>query len=530
MTPLWLSMFALVIGLVALDLLVLRRLRKRVTDVGSLAYGAGYLVLGMAFNVVVFFLYEHHWFGAGLGKGYGIVAEGTGGGRVIDGPEATLQYLASFVVALVLSLDSVFVYAAVFDHMKVKERHKHRLLMWGITLAIIVRFAMIFGFGELIHQFEWFRFVLALLLLLAAIRMVLVRKENVDPDKNLAVRLLRRVVPISRRRESGLLTQVGGRYALSGLIVPLLLIETADAFLAFDAIPAGYAFTREPFLIFSAGCFALLCVRSMAPALIAVMHRIRYFKLGLAMILIYTAIMIARRTGVVQGVLDFAEVRPVDLDMLRKLAFVGGSIIIGVLAAAFLGADTKPGTAVPTVSPLGEDADRIARQALTTARKVGVGLIGVTGLGLGAFMAVGPGPGIPVLLASLLLLATEFAIAKRLVDRYRPRAEAATLAAAAQARKWLSPWALIGLVVMTVGLGFAIHFYGHVVVNWISTRTLHRVVLHKRIPIGLVISALLPVVIGQVILGYIAFIHSRSPETPSGRSSDTDKRDQGGGS
>ncbi len=507
MTPLWLSMFGLVIGLVVLDLLVLRPLRRRVSDAGSISYGAVYLVLGMAFNVAVFFIYEHHWFGAGLDQGYGLVAEGAGGGRVIDGPEATLQYLASFVVAVVLGLDSVFVYAAVFDHMKVKERQKHRLLMWGVGLAVLVRFAMIFGFGEFIHRFEEFRFVLALLLMLAAIRMVIVRKENVDPEKNFAVKALRRIVPISGRRESGLVTQVAGRPAFTALIIPLLLIETADAFLAFDAIPAGYAFTREPFLIFCASCFALLCVRSMVPALTVVMHRLRYFKLGLAMILIYTAIMIARRTGVVQDVLASADVRPVDLDMIRKLAFVGGSIVIGVLAAAFLGAGTKSGQTVSTMSPLGEDADRIARQALSTARKVGVGIIGVTGLGLGAFMAVGPGPGIPVLLASLLLLATEFAIAKRFVDKYRPQAEAATLAAAAQARKRLSPWALSGLVVLTVGLGFALHLYGHIAVNWVSQMTLGRVVLHKKIPVGLVISALVPIIAGQVLLGYLAFIH-----------------------
>ncbi len=520
MTPLWIAMFVLVVGLVGLDLWLLRPFRRRVTESGTVGYAAYYLLLGMAFNVAVYFVYEHHFLGAGLDKGYAVVNEDPGHWRVIDGPEATLQYLASFVVALVLGLDSVFVISAVFAHSRIKERHRHRLLMWGTLVAIIVRFAMIFGFGELIHRFEWFRFVLALLLLLAAIRMVIIRTENVDPEKNLIVRLLRRLLPISRKGGSTLVTQEGGRIVVTGLIVPLILIETADAFLAFDAVPAGYAFTREPWLIFCAGCFALLCVRSMAPALTTLLHRLRYFKLGLAMILVYTAIMIARRVSTVQDALAAANVRMEELHMLWKLAFVGAAILIGFLAAFVLGAGT---TTSPTVSPLGEDADRIARRALTTARKVGVAVIGVTGLALGAFMAVGPGPGIPVLLASLLLLATEFALAKRFVDKYRPRAEAATFAAAAQTRKRFRPWTLIALVVVTILGGIALHFYGHLAVNAASRSLLGHPLFHKRIPIGLVLSGLVPMVGGQLLLGYLAFVHR-----PESTADDPAKQDKHG--
>lgn len=509
MTPLWIAMFALVVGLVVLDLWLLRPLRARVTPARTIAYAALYLLVGMAFNVAVYFIYEHHFLGAGLDKGYALVAEDPSQWRVIDGPEATLQYLASFVVAIVLALDSVFVIAAVLAHSRIKPRHQHRLLMWGVLVALPVRFALIFAFGELIHRFEWFRFVLALLLLLAAVRMVIVRTENIDPEKNLIVRVLRRILPISRKRGSTLITQEHGRIVVSGLIVPLILIETADAFLAFDAIPAGYAFTREPFLIFAASCFALLCVRSMAPALTTLLHRLRYFKLGLAAILVYTAIMIARRVSTVQDALAAANVRTEELHMLWKLAFVGAAILIGFLAALVLGA----GTTTPTVSPLGEDADRIARQALTTARKIGVAVIGITGLALGAFMAVGPGPGIPVLLASLLLLATEFAIARRFVNRYRPRAEAATFAAAEQTRKRFRPWTLAALIFLTCAAGVAVHLYGHIAVNAITKPLLDRPVLHKRIPVGLILSALLPMIGGQLLLGYLAFFHRR--ETPA---------------
>ena len=507
MAPLWFGMFGVVLGLVMLDLWLLRPLRMRVSPGRSIAHGAVYLLLGMAFNVFVFFCYEHHWFGAGLGDGYAMAVEGPIEiVRVIDGPDATLQYLASFLLEVVLGLDSVLVVAAVFAHMHVRARHQHRLLMWGLVLAVVVRAAMVLGFGELIHKFEWFRFVLSLLLLLAAVRMVLVRRENLDPERNIAYRLLRRVVPMSGRRESALVTQVKGRPALTPLIIPLLLIETADAFLAFDSIPASYAVTREPFLIFCAGCFGLLFVRSVMPVMVTLLARLRYFKIGLAMILVYTAVVIARRTGAVQQVLASADLRPVDMTILAKLGFIGAAVVVGLLAAALLGGGTG---AAPTVSPLGEDADKLARQALVNARKIGVGLIGVTGLGLGAFMAIGPGPGIPIMLGALLLLATEFAIARRLVNKYRPRAEAATMEAAAHTRRRLSPFAMAGLIVVTVGAGALIHLEGHTVVNAVSRPVLGRALLATKIPLGLVISAIIPMVAGQVMLGYLAFIHTR---------------------
>lgn len=512
MTTLWLAMFGVAVGLVVLDPWLLRPLRRRVDAAGSVGYGAFYLVLGMAFNLVVYFVYDRHWLGAGLEKGYGLVAENPGLWRVIDGPEATLQYLAAFVVAIVLGLDSAFVMAAVLAHTRIKERHQHRMLMWGVLPAIVVRFALVFGFGELIHRFEWFRFVLAIVLLLAAIRMVIVRKENVDPDRNLLVRVLRSALPIGRRRGGSLVSQEGGRTVLSGLIGPLIVMETADAFLAFDAIPAGYAFTREPWLIFCAGCFALLCVRSMAPALMAMLQRLRYFKLGLAVILVYTAIMIARRVSGVQDVLASANVRSGEVHMLWKLAFVGAAILIGVLAAAITGAPSH--AAGETVSPLGEDADRIARSTLATARKVGVGVLGVTGLALGAFMAVGPGPGIPVLLGSLLLLATEFAIAKRLVDKYRHRAEAATFAAAEQTRRRMRPWTLAALALVTCGGGVLVHLYGHVVVNAVARPLIGHAVLHAPVPPGLIISAVVPMLAGQALIGYLAFVHPRQGKGP----------------
>ncbi len=512
MASLWLIMYVLVLGLIALDLGVLRPMRRRVSQASSIGYAAFYLLLGMAFNVAIYFIYEHHLFGAGYERGYAMAVEGRPvGAGVIDGPEATLQFLASFVLEIVLGLDSVFVIAAVFLHLGVRDRQQHRLLMWGLCLAVLVRAGMVMGFGELIHRFEWFRFILSLLLLLASVRMVLVRRENMDPEKNFAYRILKRIVPMSRTRENALLTNIGGRPALTPLIMPLLLIETADAFLAFDSIPASYAFTREPFLIFSAGCFALLVVRSMAPALMTLLARLRYFKIGLAMILVYTAIIIARRTSTVQDVLASADVHPVDLHILIKLAFVGAAIIVGLLAAALLGGSAL-GSRVSEVSPLGEDADKIARQALSKARKIGVAIIGITGLGLGTFMAVGPGPGIPVLLGSLLLLATEFAIAKRLVDKYRPHAEEATKRAAAQTRKRLSPWAMVGIIALTIGGGILIHLQGHTVINIVAKYLLGHAIMHKPIPVGLVISGLVPMVAGQVLLAYLAWVHKHDGE------------------
>lgn len=479
---LWLGFFVLMVGMVLLDILVLRARAQRVTPVASVGHAAVWLFAAMAFNVVVFVLYEGNVLDAGLRDSYT---------EALSGGEASVQFLSSFIVELAVGVESMFIIGVLFGHFKVPPVFQHRLLLWGILVSMVFRALLILGSGALLHKYEWCRFILTAILLTAALRMVVIRQENLDPDKNLLIRLLRKFVPISPYREgANLLTTVEGRPALTPLIVPLLLMESADAFLALDSIPASFAFTREPFLIFCASGFALLCLRSMAPALTLLLGRLRYFKLGLAMLLAFSAVLLALPISWVQRTID----PQAPLGALPKLGIIAIALLVGVAAAWLLGGGEL--SAVPTVSPLGQDADRLARQALGRIRKVTIAVLGFTGLAAGVVIGALPGPGgIPIVVVSLLLLATEFVWARTLVKKYRKRAEEATERVARATARRFRPW-LLALVM------------GAITVAGLALGDL------TGVHIGLVIGGLLPILAGLAYLAYLAYFRKRVPEEP----------------
>lgn len=491
MELLWISFIVFMVVLVLLDRYVLRRPGRVETTTRSIGFATFWLVVAMGFNALVYVIYQHNLFGAG---------QGSKPTDIISGPDASLQFLASYVIEWVLNIDSVFVIAAVFAHCQVREEHRHRLLMWGLLIALIFRGGLILTIGGLIHSMGWFRFVLALLLIIAAIRMILIRQENLDPNRSYIFRAIKWIIPLSKT-ESGsrlITTTESGRPALTPLVVPLLLIETADAFLAMDSIPASYAFTREPFLIFCASSLAMLSVRSMMGPLSRIIARLRYFKIGLAMLLAYCAVII---TMPVSQTLASMATPGWSLTLLQKLAFVGFATITGIVIAWALGSGPSSAPS-PTedgmVSPLGRDADRFARSTLASVRKIFVFVFGVTGLIVGLVMAIGPGPGLPILFIALLVLASEFVWARVLVNKYRKVAETATMRAAAEARKRFRPWVLIGLVSAEI-----------IAVTLIAIFT--------KIPTALAITGAVPLVAGQLFLGYLAYV--RKPDnvqTPQG--------------
>jgi tellurite resistance protein TerC len=476
MTTLWLGMAGLLLLLVLTDLFIIRPHRREESPLACVGHAVFWLLLAMLFNILVFVFYDRQVFGAGVRDSYTIDVSGT---------EASLQYLSVFVLELVLGVDSVFIASAVFAHLRVAPSVQHKLLMWGILLAACVRGGLILGVGGLIHTYDWFRFVLAGVLVIAAIRMILIRQENTDPSRNIVIKVLRKLSPMTGDPQRGSLVDIrGGKPALTPLVLPLLLIETGDAFMAMDSIPATFAFTREPFLIFAASCFAMLCIRALIPALTRIKHRLRYFKLGMAMILAYSAVVIALPAS--RTIAQLAQ-GGWQLTTLQKLSFVAGAVALGAVVAVLFGAAPS----YSTVSPLGEDADRLARGALTRVRKVVVFVIGVTGVALGAVMAIGPGPGIPIVFIALLLLASEFAWARMLVNKYRPRVERVTLKAAEETRRRFSPWLMGLLIAGTIA--------GAVLVSIVG-----------KIPVPLVIGGAVPMIAGQLFLGYLAYF--RKPD------------------
>jgi tellurite resistance protein TerC len=485
MELLWTSFIALMVVLVLTDLFVLRRPGCPESTTRSIGFATLWLVVAMAFNGLVYWIYDNNVFGAGKPVL----------GGAITAPDASLQFLSSYVLEWVLNIDSVFVIAAVFAHFRVREEHRHRLLMWGLLVALVFRGGLILTIGGLIHHLGWIRFVLAGLLIIAAIRMILIRQENLDANRSYVFRAIKWMLPISNREEgSRLVTTQSGKTSLTPLVVPLLLIETADAFLAMDSIPASYAFTREPFLIFCASALAMLSVRSMVAPLSRIIQRLRYFKIGQAMLLAYSAVII---TMPVSQTLASMQTPGWSLSPLKKLAFVGVATVTGIVIAWVLGGESPTRTdATAKVSPLGPDADRFARSTLAHIRKIFVFVFGITGLIVGLVMAIGPGPGIPILFIALLVLASEFVWARVLVTKYRKVAEVATMKAAAEARKRFRPWVLIGLIMVEVIAAALIAIF-------------------TKVPTVLAITGVVPLIAGQLFLGYLAYVRKPNAAQPA---------------
>jgi tellurite resistance protein TerC len=427
---LWTATIFVLLLLLALDLLVLNRAARRLTPLESVGWTFFWLALAGAANGAVWLLHHNNALG---------IADATG----LPADEASFQFLAAFLCELGIGLDSVLVMTAVFAHRRTNPRHLHRILFAGLVVAIAGRGLLIGGIARAMDAAEWVRVVLAVILVLAGIRMLILRRENTDPQKNPFVRLIRRIMHVAEEHPGDeLVALVGGRISLTPLVVTVLLVETADIVFAADSIPAAFAMTSSPFLVFVSNCFALLCLRSLFLALRDIVGWIRFVKIPLAMVLGYAAVVISLP------------------DDQRPHTWISVTVVASALVAGFGAAMifVRPGQ-LPQISALGEDADRLARLTLKQARKLIVLIVGLTVVGLGILMMIGPGPGLLVVPIGLALLASEFVWAKRLLSQYTQRATAAGKKAGDALAKRSHPWLIPPVVLGSVaGLWAIVHF------------------------------------------------------------------------
>lgn len=452
----WVIVFGTVGALVALDLWVVHRPGRPTTRRGELTWACVYAVLALLGGAVIYVAYDRHWLNLGYGDNHGLK---------IDGPAAAGRYLTAFLWQLALDLDGVFVMSALFGHFRTPPEVRRRTLFLGIIPSLALRAGLIFLGAWLLGAFEWTRFLICGLLVLASIRMFLIRQENFDPERNWVVRVLRRFMPAP-------LAAAG-----PSLLVLLVLHETADAYIALDSVPAVLAASREPLLIVAANGAALLCLRSLYVVLEGVRDWLRYIKIGLACVLAYAAVLITFEPG---------HRSPPPVASLAVLVLsVGAGLVLGLLSRR---ADQKA-----EVSALGEDADRVARLALRRARWVILSVVGMTLLLVGVVMIPGPGPGLPLIFIALAILANEFVWAKRLLTKYRGQVERAARISAAKARERLSPWVMLPLI------GGTIAFFTYLHLVWNIKLA------------GVLVSGIF-VLLGQLAWGYLAFVHKHGPD------------------
>ena len=216
-----------------------------------------------------------------------------------QGPEIGQQYFAGYLIEKSLAVDNVFVWAVIFSYFAVPARFQHRVLFLGVLGALVLRGAFIAVGAVLIENFTWVLYLFAAFLLYTGWRMIKQRDDHLDPDQSAVLRLFRRFVPMTDAYYGQrFLIRRDGVLLATPLLAVLVLVEATDVVFAVDSIPAIFAVTDEPFLVFTANAFALLGLRAMYFLLADLMHRFVHLKIGLALVLVWVGIKMALKIDI----------------------------------------------------------------------------------------------------------------------------------------------------------------------------------------------------------------------------------------
>lgn len=261
----WVGFLAFITVMLALDLGVFNRKAHEVSLKEALGWCGIWFGLAMAFNLLI---------SQKLGAQQG------------------LEFFTGYIVELCLSVDNVFVFIVVFQYFRVEPRHQHRVLFWGIVGAVVMRAIFIFAGISLINAFHWIIYLFGAFLVFTGIKLAIPKKEDgFAPEKNPAVRLARRLFPVSPNFEGGkFFTFIDGKRHATPLFIVLVVIETTDVMFALDSIPAVIAITRNEFIVFTSNIFAILGLRSLYFAVSGVMKLFRFLNIGLAVILTFVGV------------------------------------------------------------------------------------------------------------------------------------------------------------------------------------------------------------------------------------------------
>ncbi|MCL6654798.1 hypothetical protein A6R70_21170 [Agrobacterium rubi] len=263
----WFSFIGLVMAILAFDLGILHKKNKEIEVAESIKLSSFYIALGVAFGLWVW------WY---------------------LGSEAGLAYMTGFVVEKTLALDNVFIIALIFSFFAVPRLYQHRVLFWGILGVIVLRAIMIGLGATLVAQYSWILYIFALFLIVTGIKMLVLKEAEPDVSKNILVRFMRsrfnvtdqhhgeRFFVKQRHPQTGKLV-----WFVTPLFMALVMVEVADLIFAVDSVPAIFAITTDPFIVYTSNIFAILGLRALYFALAAMIHRFRYLKPALAIVLVF---------------------------------------------------------------------------------------------------------------------------------------------------------------------------------------------------------------------------------------------------
>jgi tellurite resistance protein TerC len=295
----WIVFLIFIFALLAIDLGVFHRRAHVVSVREALTWTVVWIAVAFDFAGFVYLGYQKHWLGLGLEPDPVDRTEAYPDGRVNDARSALLKFLTGYVVELSLSADNVFVMATLFGYFAIPRMYQHRVLFWGILGALAMRGAMIAIGARLVAEFSWILSVFGAVLVLIAVKMLFMNSKPGDPGQNIVVRLMRRFLPVTDRFDGEhffVRAPARGGWILTPLAPALVMVETTDLVFAVDSIPAIFAITADPFLVFTSNVFAILGLRSLYFALAGALHVFRYLKHALAVVLLTVGVKMLAHT------------------------------------------------------------------------------------------------------------------------------------------------------------------------------------------------------------------------------------------
>jgi tellurite resistance protein TerC len=294
---LWGGFLCFVLAMLALDLGVFHRKAHTVSIREAAIWSAVWVGFALLFGAGV-----HHWYG----------------------PERALEFATGYVIEKALSVDNIFVFVVIFGYFAVPNALQHRVLFWGILGALVMRAIFIMLGGAFLAKFHWAIYVFGGILVVTGIKLLVQRNEHYDPAGNPIVKLFRRFMPVSDKYDGqNFFTRIDGRRVATPLFLALLVVEATDVVFAVDSIPAIFAITKDPFIVFTSNIFAILGLRSLYFLLAGVVDKFRYLKLGLSFVLVFV--------GLKMLLVDYYKV-PVGLSLAIIAGILGGSVIASLIA------------------------------------------------------------------------------------------------------------------------------------------------------------------------------------------------------
>jgi len=294
MTLWWILFTLFILAMLALDLGVFNRKAHVIGFKEALLWTSFWVSLALLFGVGVYYFYGHH---------------------------KALEYFTGYIIEYSLSVDNLFVFLLIFQYFRVPHKLEHKALFWGILLALITRAVFILAGVVLINKFHWIIYIFGAFLIYTAARIALGKGREIHPGKNILVRLLRKIMPVTRnfQEEHFFVVKRGVRFA-TPLLAVILALETTDIIFAVDSIPAVLAITKDPFIIYTSNVFAILGLRSLFFAISGIMRIFHYLQYGLVAVLSFV--------GVKMLISDFYKI-PINI----SLGLIAGFLAISIIAS-----------------------------------------------------------------------------------------------------------------------------------------------------------------------------------------------------